>query len=233
MSVTGWGECWGRGNLTNAPGLWRTRRFMMSKTALKIGGLVVSAVVAGAILAGQSGKPEHGMTDAQKKMMDECAANMPKPTEQHAWLQKFVGEWEFTGECNMGPDVPPMQSKGHEKVRDVGGFWIVSEMHSSMMDMPMTGYITLGYDAKEEEYVGTWISSCDGHLWEYEGELNSAGDTLTLECEGPCPMLGGKTAKMRDVVSFKDANHRTMTSSMKGEDGKWVEFMTLNFTKKK
>ncbi len=202
-------------------------------TKIKVGGVVFSAIVAGALLAGQSGKPE---TDANKQQqhdkMAECMANMPKPTAQHEWLQKFVGEWEFTGECSMGPDQPPMKNTGTESIKAIGGYWVVSELNCTAMDMPMTGMTTIGYDAEAKHYTGTWISSMDGHLWEYTGTLNSAGDTLTLETEGPCPMEGGKNVKMRDVVTFKDANHRVMTSSKQDEHGKWVEFMTMTYTRK-
>jgi hypothetical protein len=34
---------------------------------------------------------------------DNCPMNA-KPTKEHLWLQRLVGDWTFDGECLMGPD---------------------------------------------------------------------------------------------------------------------------------
>ena len=56
---------------------------------------------------------------------------------------------------------------------------------------------------------------------------------LTFEAEGPNFLTGGKTTKFRDTYEFKSADHIEATSSMQGEDGKWVEFMKGQMTRKK
>lgn len=158
---------------------------------------------------------------------------MPKPVKEHAWLQKFAGEWTTETEAYMEPGKPPMKAKGTEKVRSLGGFWIVSEIDGEMMGSKYQGLLTLGYDPEKKKYIGTWVDSVTSLLWSYTGSVNEAGTTLTLEAEGPCPMRPGQLTKFRDVVELKDDNTKTMTSSVQGEDGQWTVVMKMVATRKK
>ncbi len=101
------------------------------------------------------------------------------------------------------------------------------------MEMPMTGVMTLGYDPEKKKYVGTWVDSMTSHLWRYEGTVDAAGKVLTLDTEGPNPAAPGKTAKFKERIEFKSKDHKVFTSSMQGDDGEWVTFMTMNSKRKK
>jgi hypothetical protein len=158
---------------------------------------------------------------------------MPKPVKEHEWLQQWVGEWEGEAEMMSAPDQPPTKNKGTESARSLGGFWILSEVKADMMGMPFTGVMTVGYDPEKKKYVGTWVDSMGSHLWKYEGSVDKDGKTLILETEGPNPQAPGKTAKYRETMEFKDKDHKVFTSSMLGEDGKWVTFLTVKYTRKK
>lgn len=155
----------------------------------------------------------------------EDMPEMPQPTQEHAWLQQFVGEWESESEMYMDPAQPPVKSTGTETVRSLGGFWTVSEIQSTMMDKPFTGNMTLGYDPESQKYVGTWVDSMTGKLWNYEGTLDESGKVLTLESEGACPMRPGKITRFRDVVEVVDTDHRKFSSSMLDDNGQWVTMM--------
>src|SRR5690606_6766582 len=61
----------------------------------------------------QTRKP--AMETATKPAEEMC--QMPKPTKEHDWLQKFVGEWESEVEIVMDPSQPPMLGKGTESTR--------------------------------------------------------------------------------------------------------------------
>jgi hypothetical protein len=72
-----------------------------------------------------------------------------------------------------------------------------------------------------------------GHLWTYEGEVDTTGEILTLDTEGPFPMAPGKRFKFREITRFVNAGHRVFTSSLLGEDGNWSTMLTVNSRRKK
>jgi hypothetical protein len=161
------------------------------------------------------------------------APKMPAPKKEHEWLRQLDGEWESVAEMVMEPGKPPVTSKGTESVRSLGGYWSVAEMKGECMGVPVAGVMTIGYDAQKKKYVGTWVCNMCECLWKYEGTLDSAGKVLTLETEGPHFADPTKLVKMRDVIEIKGKDHKVLTSSMQGEDGKWVTFMTANSRRKK
>jgi hypothetical protein len=157
---------------------------------------------------------------------------LPAPQKEHDWLKQLEGEWVTESEMLMEPGKPPVKCKGTEVVRSLGGFWTVGEIKSDFMGTPVTGIMTLGYDPNAKKYVGTWVCSVEGHFWKYEGTLDAAGKVLTLNTEGTDMSAPGKLATMKDVIEIKDKDHRVLTSSMQGPDGKWVQFMTLHARRK-
>jgi hypothetical protein len=156
----------------------------------------------------------------------------PAPTKEHEWLKQLEGEWIVETEAVMGPGQPAIKSKGTETVRSLGGYWTVGEIKSDFMGTPFNGIMTLGYDPKAKKYIGSWVASVEGHFWKYEGTLDAAGKVLTLNTEGPDMTAPGKLAKMKDVITIKDKDHRALTSFMQGPDGKWTQFMTMDVRRK-
>jgi hypothetical protein len=161
----------------------------------------------------------------------EETPSLPGPAKEHEWLQQLVGEWDSESEMIMEPGAPPQKSKGTESVRAIGGFWVMAENKGDVLGTPVTGILTLGYDAQKQKYVGTWVDSMTGYLWTYEGTLDEAGKVLTLETEGP-NFTGAGTARFKDVIEVKSKDHKVLTSSMQGEDGEWVTFMTAQYRRK-
>src|SRR5687767_9639368 len=157
-----------------------------------------------------------------------------EPQKEHQWLQKLVGEWTFEADATMGPDQPPSKFKGIERVRSLGGLWVVAEGQGEMPGGgAATTIMTLGYDPQKKRYVGTWIGSMMTYLWIYDGELDEAKNILTLNAEGPNMQAEGKMAKYKDVIEFKSGDHRVLTSHTPGDDGKWQQFMTCHYHRKK
>jgi hypothetical protein len=164
------------------------------------------------------------------EMWAQDASKTPTPQKEHEWLKQLEGEWETEAEMVVEAGKPTVKCKGTESIRSLGNFWSVSELKGDFMGTPVTGIMTVGYDPQKKKYVGTWVCSMCDWLCHYEGKVD--GKVLTLETEGPDPTTG-KTVKMRDVIEIKSKDQKVMTSSMLGEDGKWVTFMTMTSRRKK
>ena len=157
---------------------------------------------------------------------------MPKPQQEHLWLQRFLGEWDYDSECSMGPDAPPAKTSGTQSFQKLGDVWIVGDWRGECPDgSPSKSIITLGYDPAKNAFVGTFVSSMMTGLWIYEGQLK--GDVLTLDTEGPSFKGDGSLAKYQDVFETVDENTHKLTSRALGEDGTWTTFMTADFRRRK
>ena len=165
---------------------------------------------------------------------ESTACMMAEPQKEHEWLQKLVGEWTYESEATMEPGKPPERFSGTETVRSLGGLWILAEGRGEMPGGgTATTMMTLGYDPQKKRVVGTWVGSMMTYLWVYDGELDVAARVLTLSAEGPSMAAEGKIAKYKDVIEFKNDNHRVLASHMLGDDGDWHGFMTANYRRKR
>lgn len=158
----------------------------------------------------------------------------PAPPRDHEWLKQLVGEWDVQFKMSVQPDQPPIESVGTDSVRALGDHWVIAEMKTTMMGAPYNGILSLGYDPIKSAFSGTWIDSFCGYLWVYKGTLNDAGDTLTLETEGPSLLHGpGKTSRYREVIQITGKDSRTFTSSTEADDGTWMKILTIEYRRKK
>jgi hypothetical protein len=177
-----------------------------------------------------------GLALAAVLPQDAPTPTMPAPASpdaNHEWLQQLVGEWAVTAEMTMEPGAEPMQMESTESVRAVGELWIVGEGSASFGGMPFTSILTLGYDPREEAFVGTWIDSMQPNMWTYRGTLDEARKILTLETEGPSFGDTTETATYRDAIELVSADHKVLTSSVRGEDGTWTTFLRADYRRKK
>jgi hypothetical protein len=173
--------------------------------------------------------------DTQSKAT-EPASMQAEPQAEHRWLQQLVGEWTNEAQMTMAPESGE-SCKGTESVRSLGGLWVLAEGRGEMPGGgSATMLMTLGYDPAKQRYVGTWVGSMMTHLWVYDGELDASGKILTLNSEGPDMSPGaapGKLVSYRDVIEFKTADHRTLTSFCQDENGNWQQIMTADYRRTK
>jgi hypothetical protein len=153
--------------------------------------------------------------------------------KEHQWLQKLVGEWTYETEA-AEPGKPAKKVTGAESGRSLGGLWVLLEGRGEMPDGgPATTLMTLGYDPQKKRFTGTWIGSMMTHLWLYDGELDAAQRMLTLDSEGPSMAGDGSMSQYQDRIEFKSDDHRVLTARVRGADGKWNQFMTVEYRRKK
>jgi hypothetical protein len=155
-----------------------------------------------------------------------------RPQQEHAWLHRLVGEWEFDSEMIDGSGMAPVQHRGTEVVRSIGELWIQGEGQIEMPGGHETSVMTLGYDPQKGRFVGTWLGSMMASLWVYDGTLDAAERVLTLESEGPSFVVEGAIGKYQDVIEIVSDDHRTMTSRFLGDDGEWHPMMRIHFRRK-
>ena len=162
-------------------------------------------------------------------------ASAPKtPARDQEWLKQLVGEWDVQFKMYMQPDQPPVEAAGTDSVHTLGDYWIIADTKTKMMGSPYHGRLSLGYNALKNQFNGTWIDSFGGQLWVYKGTLNDAGDTMTLETEGPSLTQGpDKTARYKEVIQITGKDSRTFTSTTETEDGKWMKIVSIEYHRKK
>jgi hypothetical protein len=172
---------------------------------------------------------------AKKTIETPDAFVPPAPQKQHQWLQKLVGEWTFEGEAPSKPDQPLEKFRGTERVRMLGGLWLLAEGHGEMPGAgEATSLLTLGYDPEKASFTGTWIGSMMTHLWVYEsGELDAAQKVLTLHSQGPNMAAEGKLTRYRETMALEGDDQRVFTSHMLADDGKWEQVMTMTYRRKR
>jgi hypothetical protein len=157
-----------------------------------------------------------------------------KPQKEHEWLHKLVGQWTMEGEMDMGPDQPSTKHQGTETVRSLGGLWTIGEGQGEMPGGGTSNSImSLGYDPAKKRFVGSFIASVMTFFWIYDGALDAAGKVLTLDADGPDFTGGTNLVKYQDIIEFVNDDHRILRSQMQGPEGKWNQFMTVHYHRKK
>jgi hypothetical protein len=153
---------------------------------------------------------------------------MPKPQKEHEWLKQLEGKWDTVTEVTMEGQ-EPMKFEGKENARIIGGFWMVGENTGKMMEMPFTGIMTLGFDAEKKHYIGSWIDSMTGYMWQYKGKVD--GNKLVLETRGPCPKKPGTLSNFKETFEIQGNDKKVFTSEFQEDDGSWTKMVTTTYTR--
>lgn len=161
----------------------------------------------------------------QTALLAQDLPGASQTTDEHKWLQRFVGEWEVASEGSAGPDQPPIKGTAVMKSTMLGELWLINSSDNEVAGIQMKSIQMIGYDTNKEKYVGIWADSYINHMWHYEGDVDESGNKLTLNAEGPSMTGGDEMVNYRDVYEFTDDDTIVATSLMQDADGNWTEIM--------
>ena len=169
----------------------------------------------------QEGKKDKAMEVYQK---------LGTPGAPHKLLAGMAGSWSTRIKTWMGPDSPPMESRGtSEQKMLLGGRFLQQEFTSEMMG-GYSGIGFTGYDNHTKKYVSTWMDSMSTGIMVFEGTAGADGKTITQTCQFDDPVRG--PMQWRTVTRIVDDN--TFLFEMYGtvKRGKEVKMMEITYTRK-
>ena len=144
------------------------------------------------------------------------AAMTPGP--QHAFLQRFVGEWDVVMKVYFnGPDGPAAESTGTSTFESVLDGRFVQERSSIDFAMPgsppmkLDGMGLRGYDNHRNLYTGTWADNLNSHILFFSGTPSEDGRTLTMYGEMDEPGLAMTGRHVQYITTLTDEDHISLT----------------------
>ena len=164
---------------------------------------------------------------------EEVEVHQAAKSEEHAWLLQLVGEWEATWDSEPGTTGSGETWKSLESIKAIGDLWIVAEGSTGSPSTSFSSMLTIGYDPAEKAFVGSWVDSLQTRMWTYRGTLDEEKQTLTLATEGPSLTDPTKTSRYEDRLEVLDADHKRITSVGMDDSGEWVQYMQVNYTRRK
>ncbi len=154
------------------------------------------------------------------------------PGAPHQRLARMEGNWITKTTASMGPDNPPMESKGTCKQKMIlDGRFLQQEYTGDMMGTTFKGINLIGYDNHTKKYVSIWIDSMSTAIYYFEGTASRNGKTITQVSRYDDPARGPMT--WRSVTRIVDDNTVVYEMYNKPRGGKEEKEMEMTLTRKK
>jgi hypothetical protein len=168
--------------------------------------------------------------EGRKDQAMEVYQKLGTPGAPHKQLERMAGSWSTRIRTWMGPDSPPMESKGaSEQKMLLGGRYLLQEFTSEMMG-GYSGVGFTGYDNHANKYVSTWMDSMSTGIMVFEGTAGADGKTITQTARIDDPVRGAM--QWRTVTRIVD--DQTFLFEMYGTvgSGKEERMMEITYTRK-
>lgn len=186
--------------------------------------LVIGIIcVLGAVAADDKAK-----TAEKKKPAGAGAMMAPKPAPEQRELRDLVGTWKSTDSYEKIEGMMP-GGEGTSTItatQGPGGYSVV--LHVKSTSGPMGNFHGMGviaWSPEDKEYKEAWVDSMMPGVTLETGQKE--GNDLVMKGE---MKMGGKTYKMRDVISDRTPTSYTLTSYMDDGSGE-KKTMTIKATK--
>jgi hypothetical protein len=178
----------------------------------------------------QEGHEQPQMTPQQQAEM-EAYMNAGTPGAPHQALASSVGSYDLLIKSWHEPGGPAMEETG-TAIRTMGldGRVLMEEVTSSMMGMPFTGQLMMGYDNVTGKYWSTWTDSMSTGLMVSEG---------TCDDQQVCSLTGSwkdhitkGPVTMRMTTRWTSPTTQVFEMYGPGKDGNEMKRMEMTYTKK-
>lgn len=134
-------------------------------------------------------------TPAEMAAMMEKAKRFTQPGRNHKELERFLGKWTTQTRVYMGPQAGPPEKGQAEFSWLMKGRWLKQEWSASIMNMPVTGFMVIGYDNFKQSFVTCSVNTLDTAMVHSEGDMDPSGKALLTY--GPLDeYLTGEVGKM-------------------------------------
>ena len=170
--------------------------------------------------------------DAQTQAMMAEMMKYATPGPEHKVFEPSIGKWKTVVKAWMGPGDPMVSEGSVESEWILGGRFIMSRYHGSMMGQPFEGFEVIGYDRKAGTYEGYWLDTTSTAFYPMtKGTWDEASKTLTFNVEWPNPM-GTGTVPYKLATKFNGADSKTFMMSML-QGGKDMPITEVAYTRVK
>lgn len=154
-------------------------------------------------------------------------AGFPQPGPQHVLLQKTAGTWD-AAVYMMGSDKP---SKGTLTRTKLAGFHTFDSFEGDVMGTKFVGHGMNGYCPIRKQFFGYWTDSMTPTPMTVQGDYDEKKRELTME--GECFGMSGQLEKCRTVAHFVDDDHMDWAMYGAGPDGKDMQHLRIEYTRRK
>jgi len=190
-------------------------------------------VIQDAAEAVEAAEPEALPGGNEGSMQEAMAAWLlsSSPSEHHAKLDPFVGQWDVTVRFWMAPGLPPQVNQGTSEISWILDGRFLQENFQSVMQMgtePTTfkGFGLTGYDNVKQQYVGIWADTMSTAVIPSTGQFDESTGGFVLTSEFDDPMTGLPTSMRMVLQSLGEDGALMQAFKPLGDQ----EFMCLEIT---
>jgi len=195
-------------------------------------GSMVATWGAGSAFADQKKGAAPKMDAAGEAAMMAEMMKMAAPGPEHKVLEASVGRWKTVSKSYEGPGDPKVSEGTADYEPILGGRFILSRYHGSMMGMPFEGFSIMGYDRTTKTYEGYWTDTMSTAIFPMsKGTWDDASKTLTFNVDWPNPVAAG-TVPYKLVTKYNGNDAMVFTMSTSNE-GKAVPMMEVSYSRVK
>jgi hypothetical protein len=153
------------------------------------------------------------------------------PGAPHQALASTVGSYDLEIKSWHEPGGPAMEETGTAiRTMALDGRVLMEEVTSSMMGIPFTGQVMMGYDNVTGKYWSTWTDSMSTGLMVSEGTCD-AQQVCSFTGSWNDPITKGPVT-MRMTTRWTSPTTQVFEMYGPGKDGNEMKMMEMTYTKK-